>query len=91
MRKIQSLETYIFAAKIILSSKYKYLYIIYKYILYRRKKLKPGQQQETKTKTRNKKQHQKNKIVKQSRGTQPKATELGSELRLFSYKNAEID
>lgn len=48
MCQIQSLEAYIFAAKIILSSKYKYLYIIYKYILYRRKKLKPGQQQETK-------------------------------------------
>ena len=33
----------------------------------------------------------KNKTVKQSRGTQPKATKPGSELRLFGYKNAEID
>lgn len=69
MRKIQSLETYIFAAKIILSSKYKYLYIIYKYILYRRKKLKPGQHQEKKNKN-NARISIKNKIVKQNRGTQ---------------------
>ena len=49
MRKIQSLEAYIFAAKIILSSKYKYLYIIYKYILYRRKKLNLVSTRERKT------------------------------------------
>jgi hypothetical protein len=69
MRKIQSLEAYIFAAKIILSSKYKYLYIIYKYILYRRKKLKPGQHHEKKNKN-NARISIKNKIVKQNRGTQ---------------------
>lgn len=90
MRKIQSLEAYIFVAKIILSSKYKYLYIIYKYILYRRKKLKPGQHQGKKNKNKAR-IILKNKIVKQNRGTQPKATKPGSELRLFSYKTAEID
>ena len=75
MRKIQGLEAYIFAAKIILSSKYKYLYIIYKYILYRQKKLKPGQHQEKKNKNNAriilKKQNRETKSWNTEKATEP--------------------